>query len=310
MLTRLTVIAGLLAITAACTPKVEGPDTTVLPDDRVLVDLPTDDGGADRTLGQQGEIWRLGAEVTGGVNGLITSVLGTIDEVVGFEPSGSFDDSAYTWGPWRDETTQVESRFWMLVDDDSAQITWGMQGRPLGSTDDNAYEDLVLAQIEPGATDADSKGWFAIDFDAAKTLNPAQAEVGKFVSQYELTGDSVKASAAFEDFIGDDGKKVDGIFGYDQVVGDAGTFDFISSNDMTGNTTDELVFVKVRWAADGAGRGDAIVTGGDVGLLQARASECWDTTTALIYEENNYEPHVDGLETDCAYPVAAWNEPT
>jgi len=57
--------------------------------------------------------------------------------------------------------------------------------------------------------------------------------------------------------------------------------------------------------ADGAGRGDARLAGGDLGSTEAIASECWSTLfRRTFYTDNvNFQP-TEGDVADCAFATA------
>ena len=69
------------------------------------------------------------------------------------------------------------------------------------------------------------------------------------------------------------------------------TFD-VQAN-VGGTALLENVTIRSRWLATGAGRGDARITGGDLGTQQAIASECWNTLfrRSSYYTDNvNFHP--------------------
>ncbi|MBC7976743.1 MAG: hypothetical protein H7138_17350, partial [Myxococcales bacterium] len=55
----------------------------------------------------------------------------------------------------------------------------------------------------------------------------------------------------------------------------------------------------------GAGRADGIVRGGDLGTLQATASECWDGNFKRVYYTDSVVFSAsEGVETSCAFATA------
>lgn len=69
-----------------------------------------------------------------------------------------------------------------------------------------------------------------------------------------------------------------------------------------GDGREERLVSLAQWDATGAGRGDARVSGGSLGLLQVDLHQCWGSDGVLVwqggYEDDAWWPHV-GDEADC-----------
>lgn len=304
-------IAGLaLTFAAGCEPIEDGPDasayTNVLPDQRILVNMPTDDGA--RAIGETADSYIWTRNATQHVNGLIGFVLTTVDTITDFQPTYANDQNQYMWGPWNDGGLDpVQTALWVEHDVDADVYGWAIVQRPVDSTSDEDWVPVVAGEAIPGESDEYSSGTFAIDFDAIASLNPAETTVGVFATTYSITADGVTAEAAFQDFA-DDGQELhDALYRYEQDSTGAGFMDLGLTEDFEEGTEQETIVLRTRWMADGQGRGDMVVFGGDLGPFVLAGSQCWDGAYDSVYEVNNLFLE-EGDESLCAFEAAEWND--
>ena len=73
-----------------------------------------------------------------------------------------------------------------------------------------------------------------------------------------------------------------------------------------GTALSENVTMRSRWLADGAGRGDARIAGGDLGTAQAIASECWGTLfrRVVLHRQRRTSLPTEGDVAQCAFGTA------
>lgn len=289
---------ALLAALPACTGPVPAQYARVLPDDRLEVNLP--EAGARRD-GDVSQYYLMTRQVTDGVNGLIGGVLGTVDQITELPPSWSNDEAATAvWGPWSQPLDAVQTLLTVHHDLDADTWTWAIVERPKASTHDADWVPIVAGQVDAGATEVSSSGFFAIDFDQAAALDPAQTASGTFATEYSLFPDGAEATAGFQDY-SDGNQTVNAYYHYAQVPASVGQMDLAFPLDVNGNGTDESEYVRSRWVDTGAGRADAYVTGGDLGSLVANATECWDTSFASVYYTDNFGGTTTGDPNACVY---------
>ena len=94
-------------------------------------------------------------------------------------------------------------------------------------------------------------------------------------------------------------------YAYNQDLSGGGDMVFNIDGDVGGTALAEQVTLRSRWLSTGDGRGDARLTGGDLGSEQAIASECWNNLFREVYytDSVNFAPTV-GDPTQCAYGTA------
>jgi hypothetical protein len=65
------------------------------------------------------------------------------------------------------------------------------------------------------------------------------------------------------------------------------------------------VTLRSRWQATGAGRADARLAGGDLGQIEAIASECWDAMfQRVFYTDSVGFAASEGAQTACVFATA------
>ncbi|MCA9567866.1 MAG: hypothetical protein KC656_08490 [Myxococcales bacterium] len=310
-LANLALAAFAITLGAACEPTEQGPDATAwagaLPDQRILVSMPTDDGA--RAVGQTADSYVWTRNATQHVNGLIGFVLTTVDTITDFQPTYSSDDNEYLWGPWNDGGLDPnETALYVRHDDVAGTYGWAIIQRPKESTSDADWVPVVAGEATPGETEDTGSGFFVIDFDAIAALNPAESTTGRFASRYEISADGVSAEAGFEDFSENGGPLANALYRYDQDGTGAGAMDLGLEADTDDEGTErETIVLRTRWMADGQGRGDMVVFGGDMGPFVLAASQCWDSGFDSVYEVTNLLTE-EGDASLCAFEAAEWNE--
>jgi len=272
----------------------------VLPDDRLAIDLPAAGASAARSADEYAQFYLLTAQVTGDVNDLIGDVLRTVDRVTDHRPT-TFDreTSTATWGPFSDALDPFELQLTVQHHVDTDEYSWAIQAWPRG--DEAAASSLAAGEVDAGATREASSGRFFVDFDAVATADPTESGSGRFGVEYDLRPDGAAATAAFEEATDED---LDALYVYDQVLGGEGMMDLAIRGDVhvTPSGLEEILVVRSRWQADGAGRSDVLITEGDLGEEVAEASECWDADFARVYYDDDSGIGVEeGSPSDCVF---------
>ncbi len=310
--TTLTLAALGLALATACGEPANQPDSSeyeaALPDERILIAMPM---GGDRALGATADTYLTTAEVTADVNGFIEEVLDSVSHVTDFEPTWTEDENKFLWGPWNEGGLDPnETALYVEYDEAADMYGWAVVQRPKGTTDDD-WVGIIGGESFPGATEDEGSGFFAVDFDAIATLNPTETAAGVFYTEYVVTAEGVEAEAGFEDFTDDttQPERLNAGYRFGQNAAGDGYMDLGYLADIhEDGSAEETIVLRTRWQADGQGRGDMVVFDGDLAPLAYQGSECWDSSFAVVYEENNADLTMNGDESLCAFGDAEWNE--
>lgn len=297
-----------LLTATACIPEPQGSHADILPDDRVLINMPVD-LTSRRSEKQWSEAYLFTAEVTSDVNELISTVLENVEAVTEYPASWTDDESTAIWGPFSEGPLDPNETALSVHYDGATDIyTWSVSQKPKDASDDE-YKAIIAGQVEAGATEDASEGWFAIDFELMQELNPTEDFTGKFVCTYDVDGNNVEASAAFEDF-GDSDELINALYHYEQEIGGDGFMDLVLETDITGSGDDELGLMRSRWTNEGAGRADILAMGGDLDDLGfvAQWSECWDSGFEAVYYTDNWDNTDSGDVSECVFAEAEFND--
>lgn len=275
----------------------------VLPDDRVLVNLP--DEGSSARVGEVSDFYVFTADAVHGINGLAGYVLFLVGAITSTPPSErSEDGNSATWGPYEgDALTPVTTQLWVTYDPESDTYEWGFDQKP--KNDEMAeWTTVVTGHVEAGATREASRGNFQVDWTTMATIDPTQHATGLFSVEYDLGVEGVAGTATFDDVAWEDGVTRDASYVYEQVHGGSGAMDLTVTGDMGDGTLPETLDVRSRWMADGQGRADAWVSGGDLGDVVGTASECWSDMFLSVWYSDNYSGGTgleEGDAAQCAY---------
>ena len=305
--------ALVLALTAstltACSVGGPGSELTeVLPDDRIYINMPVSaENAKDAEDGVWSDHYLFTAKVTRDVNTMIAMPLILVDHVTQHPPAEINEDhTVATWGPYSDALDPVETA--LVVEHPSQADDWTLTfiQKPKGASDEE-YVPVIAGIVDAGSTRDIHSGTFAIDFDTLNTLNPNVGATGLFVSEYDVDEAGVTAAAIFQGF-SDGGEDIDAAYEYDQIHDGEGSMDLGWLNDLDGDGSDEIHVVRSRWTAEGAGRSDAVLTGGSLGEVAFHESECWDTSFDPVYNTNNWTGEETGDEAACAFEEASFVE--
>jgi hypothetical protein len=252
--------------------------------------------------------------VRNGVNLVTSQILGTVWFVVNTRPT-KIEDHEATWGPYSDALEPATWRF-RVTRVTGEKYSYVLEGRPKESNSDRDYL-TVLDGVGYGRDDErHGDGTFAIDLDAAKSLDPFAHpdDSGTITVTHDLPRTLTRevaplprrievvlaptASATHLDIVSVAREDNTGLLVVD------GTADIDESH----ATLLEDLSIASQWNATGAGRADVTIAGGDVpeSLSPVLAVECWDRH----YKQSYYNDSV-GIEptrgdaTLCAFSAPA-----
>lgn len=305
-ITSLTVSALTIAALTACGTPSGDDYSDVLPDDRLLINLPVEFGGMERSaVGDASEYYQLTADTTGDVNTLISDVLRGVGYITDFDPTWSDDElDVALWGPWEDDG--VNGRLWIEKHDDG-HYTWAVDAKFVDESDD-AYVPVFAGNIEPGADADNQRGNFAIDFNQLSIFDDSEDVTGEFYVEYTVDDTTTEATAAFVGFSSEFSEEIEAAYHYTQSHEGGGEMDLALAADATGNATPELMVIRSRWTDVGEGRADVYLTEGDLGPLVYTATECWGGDHTVVYYEDNYELVSNGDLESCAFGESSFND--
>jgi hypothetical protein len=299
-------LASLVSLgLVACIPPNDDPHpvSRALPTaEDVRIDLPENSAAKGaKALGDLSPWYVVTRQVTRDLNGGTAWVLIVVHTIVQF-PATTVEGDTYTWGPWADGLDPAEYR--LVVNAlSNGSYDWSLDGRPRNSGGD--FETVIAGNAVPGETEGTGHGEFTIDFDAAERVNPVDNDARGVVGvSYDLLARHLDMSISTVEDRGGTEVPVNYEYAYQEELDGAGdmVFAFHGDTDDEGTAAEDAV-IRSRWLADGAGRADVRLSGGDVSTtVSVTASECWDDGFAVVYygDSVGWLP-TEGSQSSCAF---------
>ena len=255
-------------------------------------------------LGERAYLYTLTRQVSGQLNAMVWVGLQLIGSIVE-QPPTSVAKGVATWGP---HTPALESLTWTLVvtRKGPGQHAYVLAAR---HKDDSEGEFLpIIVGASSRGRSSRFSGYHGAFTANATNLHQLDAEshpdTGAFVATYDTRGDQRTVKLAMKDYaaVGEQPSSV--LYSYLERADTSGEFGFVAHADVDENgSANELAAIRSAWDNEGAGRGQALVTGGDVPAGFAVAiTECWGDDFGRVFYVDNAEIHpTEGDIAQCAF---------
>jgi hypothetical protein len=271
--------------------------------DQISIKLPEATARAldQNVIGQLANWYVATRDVTRTFNGGSAWVLVLIHAIVQF-PATTVNGDTFTWGPWSQALDPAEYKLDVRAVGDGT-YAYQLSGR--SKTQASAQFEVVIdGAADPRAGDLQGSGAFSIDFDAGKRVNPIDASDarGSVDVTYDLAQHHLDLAILSTDALG---QPVAADYAYNEAADGGGDMVFELNGNAGGSEELEAVTLRSRWLGNGSGRADARIAGGDLGTVQATASECWDTMfNRVFYTDSANFAQTEGAQTACAFATA------
>lgn len=257
--------------------------------------------------------------VRGSVNTVTGAVLGGVWLVVHSEPT-SVEDGEAVWGPYTDALEPATYRF-RVTRIAEAEYAYVLEGRPKASKADADYRVVLDGHGYGKQHELHGEGEFTIDLDVARALDPFQHrdDSGTVHIVHHLPRDISEHLDALPRTILAEVRPDPALnpesFSVTSTANEDGTgvlrVDALADVDDTKTTELETIGIDSRWRADGAGRADVQISGGDVPAQLSAAGaeseavsavECWGADFVRSYYDDSigFEPTA-GDAAACAF---------
>jgi hypothetical protein len=221
-------------------------------------------------------------------------------------PATTVNGDTFTWGPGSKPLEPADYKLEVQAIADGT-YSYKLSGR--SKTQANAQFEVVIAgTADPRPGEDKGTGEFTIDFDAGKRINPIDASDAKGLVDvtYDLGNHHLDLTIMSTDALG---HPVNADYAYNEAADGGGDMTFDVSGDAGGGAKLETITLRSRWLANGAGRADARIAGGDLGAVQATASECWDIGFKRVFyidalTNGGTLSASEGQEAACAFATA------
>ena len=240
------------------------------------------------------------------LNEATRSVVGTVNFVAHTIPSEVGDDYAL-WGPF---TLFDEPGSWKLrIDRDATgEYKYVFFGRPREATTDDAFKVVLEGKGYGLGDERHGDGEFAVHIDVARAINAERFDEGSGTAVFKhdlppnIDDDPNATPRTLSAQIDPDGDSW-GQFTSRALTDGTAELEVKGLVDTDpGATALEDASIVSKWRADGAGRADVTVSGGDtVGGALLDITECWAGDASRVYYADSLgiEP-VFGAASNCA----------
>lgn len=251
----------------------------------------------ESTAARGGELpWLLELAVVygGAANTYTLSLLGIVDLVRAEPPSQRWDD-ARRWGPF-----ETEPGLWLQMDMTRSGATYTWDFQTAGSAG-GPWETFFTGEHLAGDAVQAGLGSYVYDFGAARWEGSV---TGLLVADYDLR-DASAVRVELVDLV-QAGEVTNSVFWWREEPDGEIRFEYEAETDLNGDAVDELLEVVTRVRPDRAGRGDAIVTGGEFTGVQLLIEECWGPGLSRTwYGDNLGLTAEEGDASTCVYSEPA-----
>ncbi|MBN2359490.1 MAG: hypothetical protein JXR83_08540 [Deltaproteobacteria bacterium] len=311
MLVGAVALCGLFALTSCGLGNLQDMRSGLPGDKQVKIALKgnADNGQAlvdDET--KMAGFYELTYGVTRGVNGMVLVLLGVTRWIINQPPSEQPDDDHAVWGPTDPEGLERIQYKATAERVEEGHFVFELLGRPKSSTDEADYKAIYSVEYYRAGVER-GHGTITVDRDNHKLIDPLNddiCETGSAVVTFANDGaDSDKVvdiDFSQLDRSGCSDKGQMGRYHYAEAEDGSGDFSFSASNNIHQDNENkpqiETMTIRSQWTAEGAGRSDVIVEGGEVttdlancttceGATRVVVSQCWDEDFISRYENTS-----------------------
>lgn len=273
-----------------------------------LSNSPAGSGGAGGGGASYAEYYQVTRDVTDTIDYGTAWVIGLVWTIV-HTPATTVTAHSAVWGPGQgDALSPVVWRFTVNEVGDR-EYNYVLEGRPKGAVSEGDFKAVLTGHGFGRGRAEHREGSFTLDFDASSRLDPARShDSGTISIGFDLRQYPATLHADLSNTVGANQKT--GKIDVTHQADGSGSVDITlheTANPSQGDKADDLA-LRSRWAATGAGRGDAKFSGGALPstVPSVQASECWDTSFARVYYKDSvdYKPAA-GSAAACAFAQSA-----
>ncbi|MDX9720738.1 MAG: hypothetical protein RBU37_08315 [Myxococcota bacterium] len=318
------ILAFTLGLLTGCLEKEEQDDHSeyrkALPSAQLLeIDVPAGQGNGALAVGEPSTFYEFTRLVSLAINGRVAVGLTWLSLIALMPPTDS-GENYRVWGPT--EPKGLEKFSWkMRVDKLSdTRFAFTLDARPKGSTADGDFLSIIAGEVTPGDGETGGVGTLTLHYDNSKTLGVEPCNDGIVEVDWDASTSTRKVDVRWIDFVNtcDQTELPDANYHYEQAEDASGVFEFAVNDDiheLEAKPLIETMTMRSRWQADGLGRSDVIVTGGEIptdlsaagiDATEIRATQCWTELFAVSFldtDPDEFEPLLfpqDGEHGDAA----------
>ena len=310
------VITAVTAVTSGCTPTEANRFREALPvGEDIALRVPGEtSAGTGKTsqglhiatntpAGTSARYYQMTRGLTASVDLATAVILGGIWTIANTEPT-SLEDRKAVWAPTTASGLQPAIWRFVVTQVGDAEYDYALEGQPRAG---GAWSAALTGHGYGKSRPEHKMGWFKADNDAYRKLEPALAtEGGTTKVTYDLR--TTPATIAVE--LRPHADLADGWIdlAVTHLAGGAGSVTIGGLADIDEKSASRVEDIRLvsRWAADGSGRADVVMKGGDLPFV-VDASECWSSSFVRVFYKDtvDFEP-ATGAAASCTFPATTF----
>ena len=286
-------------------------------------------GGQALTLGETASLYSESVKIATSVNGGVLWVFDVIDLIIA-QPPTTLDETSAVWGPSEPRGLERLSYRFTVVKLEEQHFTYVLEARLKDA--DGDFTEIFTGEAFP-TDDNDGHGTLSYNLGSLRGLDGEDACLtGVIDVAYDATSEPRALDVVFtqvaDECAGE--RPTNAHYVYAENLDKSGHMDFAFRANIHGDDEnkplEEIMSVRTRWLASGAGRSDVQVSEGEVPAdLEANIPgttatsvelvQCWDDSFALVYGDtapDELEPHLNnelvGDASLCAMADASFAE--
>jgi hypothetical protein len=218
------------------------------------------------------------------LNSFIFMLLYTVEWVTA-EPSAWRSQDERLWGPI---PTEGDDAIWFEMIRAEDRFDYSMEWRD-SDTDRDGGIVPFRGSFVAGSVPREGIGDFRYDFGLMNELEPATEPDaltdGVLSVQHDNRDGQVLLSIQLRGLVGQEGGPWDADYAFFLDPGGPGWFEYAAAGNVEQSDPQVLenYEIRTRWQADFAGRGDARISGGELGAAEFLVTECWDADLRRTY---------------------------
>ena len=255
-------------------------------------------------VGSQSEYYSITWGISAQINFSAAELLGLLHLIVTLPPT-TRTANGRTWGPYTPGGLDPLTYRTEVTRTAPGAYTYSIDARLKSQTKETDFVPLLDGVFTRGTAAGTGKGSMTLHFDNRRTLRADACEVGTVVGLFDDTAQPATLDVTFKQFANDNPNNIlckkdmpaDAQYHFDQTLDGAGNFQFKLIANANKPEQNKPLFetstIRSRWRADGTGRSDVRIEGGEVatdlaalnlGQSYVSAAQCWDSAFLTTWE--------------------------
>jgi hypothetical protein len=334
---KLALALALVGVTGSAACRPQNPLAAVVPGRaQVRLNVPgaADDSGQALRVGDTSEFYATTVHIADGINGGVGGVFRLVEDILALPPTDTDGETYAVWGPSQPEGLQRNSFRFTVNKVADGEFDYVLQARPKDATDDAAFVAVFEGTAFPSGDGDRGHGELDIHWGALRSLDDTQCMIGDLHIDYAGDAEPRTLDVTFAEAADGcrDEAPTNATYHYEDTEDGAGVLRFSRLQNIhraaENKPLEETLDIRSRWTADGAGRSDVRLSGGEIpadlaaGIpgttaVSADVVECWDSSFAVVASDmapDELEAHLGrtpaGDVAQCAFTDSAFADDT